>query len=817
VSETRFRALFNQAGVGMVEFDPQGVILQANDTFFRIVGRAPVDVIGSDSAHYTHPADRDLTREHVRQIAERHLMRVAFEKRYLRPDGVAVWARATISPLYDEQGQLTRLLGIIEDISEQRSVEERTRFLMQLSDTVRPLVDPGEIVAISARMLGEYLECDRCAYAEVGPDQDTMFLTGNYTRGTRSIVGILKFSDFGAEVLRLMRANKPYIVYDIDSHLPTVDVNVYRSTQIQALVCVPLHKGGRFVASLAVHQTTPRVWTSEEVHLVEEVAARCWESIERARIARHYRDSEQRYRTFVDTVSAVVWLADPEGKMVVENPSWSEYTGQLWEEYRGWGWLNAIHPDDQQRTAELWRQAVASMQMYEAEYRLCRADGEYRYVIARGAPVMSGDGRVREWVGNCTDNHDSRLLAQQHERVLAAERAARVEAERAGRMKDEFLATLSHELRTPLSAILGWSQLLQQSHLGPEETQDALATIERNARVQARLIEDLLDMSRIISGKIRLEVQPVDLHAVIAAAVATVKHSAEAKQIKVLCRLDPKVAPIMGDPSRVQQIVWNLLSNSIKFTPPQGRIMVTLQKSPGYVEIGVSDTGAGIKPEFLPHVFERFRQADASLTRSFGGLGLGLAIVKQLVELHGGSIRVTSDGEGLGSTFTFQLPLSNAVIPSSSALDEPTEDPDHAGESAIFKQPRTWNPPDLQGVRVLVVDDEHDARELARRILLDCQADVTLAKNGREALHMLLISPPDVLVSDIGMPELDGYELLRRARAKGCQVPAAALTAFAREEDREHAMQAGFQTYVTKPVDPRELMMTVATLAGRTP
>jgi PAS domain S-box-containing protein len=814
VSEPRFRALFDHAGVGMVEFDPQGVILHANDTFCRIVGLTPDDVIGATSHFYTHPADQDLTGEQVQQIIERKLIRSAFEKRYVRPDGMAVWARVTLSPLYDGEGELQRLLGVIEDISEQRSAEERTRFLMQLSDTVRPLVDAKETVALSAQLLGEYLEADRCAYAEIGADQDTMFVTGNYTRGTKSLVGMLRFSDFGAEVLQLMRTNKPYIVYDIDTHMPTVDVSIYRDTQIQAIVCVPLHKGGRFVAAMAVHQATPRVWTPDEVQLVREVASRCWESIERARVARHYRDSEQRYRTFVDTVSSVVWLTDSAGAMVVENPSWAAYTGQTWEDYCGWGWLSAVHPDDQERTAELWRAAVASLQMYETEYRLCRADGEYRYVIARGAPVMSSDGRVKEWVGNCTDNHDSRLLAQQHERLLAAERAARVEAERAGRMKDEFLATLSHELRTPLSAILGWSQLLQQAELGREETQEALATIERNARVQARLIEDLLDMSRIISGKIRLEVQPVDLVAVIMAAVGTVRHSAEAKGIDVRCRLDPRAGSIAGDPSRIQQVIWNLLSNSIKFTPPQGRIEVSMTSAPRHVEVSVSDTGAGIKPEFLPHVFERFRQADASLTRSYGGLGLGLAIVKQLIELHGGSIHVSSAGEGLGSTFTFQLPLSPAAYPSLKEQTGPERtSAAHGSEPNHY---RSWTVPNLLGVRVLVVDDERDARELARRILLDCQADVSLARNGQEALQLLTESPPDVLVSDIGMPELDGFELIRRARARGCTIPAAALTAFARMEDHATAMQAGFQAYVTKPLDPRELMTAVARLAGRT-
>lgn len=811
VSEARFQALFDQAAVGMVEFDSAGRITRANDSYMRIVGRTMSEIVGVTSDHYTHPADRDLARQYIRRIEEKSLLRAIFEKRYLRADGAAVWARATLSPLFDGSGHLTRLLGIVEDISEQKSAEDRIRFLMQVSDTVRPLSDPDEIVAVTARLLGEFVEADRCAYAEVAADQDTMNLTGNYTRGVKSIVGVMKFSEFGSEIHQLMLANRPYVVYDIESHQPAVDVNIYRQTEIQAVICVPLHKSGRFVASMAVHQARPRIWTADEIQIVQAVASRCWESIERARIARQLREREERYRTFVDTISSVVWLANPVGQIEFDNPSWSAFTGQSWDEYRGWGWLNAIHPDDRQRTAESWQSAVSAVKMYEVEYRLRRHDGEYRHVIARGAPVLHADGKVKEWVGNCTDNHAEQLLIEQNAQLLASERAARAEAEHTGRMKDEFLATLSHELRTPLSAILGWSQLLQRTDLNNEEAREGLATIERNARAQAQLIEDLLDMSRIISGKIRLDVQPADLPAVIKSAVGTVKHSAAAKQIEVHCTLDSPFAPITCDPNRIQQVVWNLLSNSIKFTPPHGEVEVALRRVDNQAEISVRDSGAGIATEFLPHVFERFRQADATTTRRHGGLGLGLAIVKNLVELHGGSVSVWSAGENQGSTFKILLPLAPSGVRGDASL------PDEAQlTTATRARPATsWKPPNLQGVRVMVVDDEPDARELARRILMECHAEVVVAKNGREALHMLKISPPDVVVSDIGMPELDGYELLRRARAAGCHIPAAALTAFARAEDRTQALEAGFQTHITKPLEARDLVAAVAKLVGR--
>jgi PAS domain S-box-containing protein len=810
-SEARFRALFDQAAVGMVEFDVEGRILRTNETFCRIVGRSKSEIIGFTTHEYTHPADRGLAIHYIREIESRHALRASFEKRYIRPDGAAIWARATLSPLFDEGGQLSRLLGIIEDISEQKSAEDRIRFLMLVSDVVRPLTDPDEITSIIVRMLGEHMEVDRCAYAEIGPDQDTMFLTGSYTRGVQRLRGELKLSDFGTEVLDRMRANQPYVVYDIDSHWPAVDVGIYRRIDIHAVICVPLHKAGRLVGTMAVHQRTPRIWTADEVQLVQVVAARCWESIERARIARHLRESEQRYRTLVDNISAVVWLSDATGQFTSDNPSWSAFTGQAFDEYRGFGWLQAVHPDDQAHTLERWEAAVNNREAFEVEHRLRRHDGEYRYVVTRGAPVLTPDGQVKEWVGNCTDNHAERLLLEQNKTLLASERSAREEAERTGRMKDEFLATLSHELRTPLSAILGWSQLMQRAPMSADELREGLATIERNARAQAQLIEDLLDMSRIISGKIHLNVQTINLPTVVAAAIATVKHSAAAKRIQVHTSIDPQAGPITGDPNRIQQCVWNLLSNSIKFTPSGGTVTARLQRLENQVEISVSDTGVGIAPEFLPHVFERFRQADASTTRRHGGLGLGLAIVKQLVELHGGSISVHSQGVGQGSTFVIRLPLPAVLI-----TDEPVEQLVRTDESGILStQVERWTLPDLEGLCVMVVDDEQDARELARRVLIECRADVVVAKNGREALRMLLISPPEILVSDIGMPEIDGYELIRQARARGYTAPAVALTAFARTEDREQALAAGFQKHIAKPLDPRELATTVARLTGR--
>jgi signal transduction histidine kinase/ActR/RegA family two-component response regulator len=406
--------------------------------------------------------------------------------------------------------------------------------------------------------------------------------------------------------------------------------------------------------------------------------------------------------------------------------------------------------------------------------------------------------------------YEVRDLLQQREEVLASERAARAEAERAGRMKDEFLATLSHELRTPLNAIVGWCSLLQGGPTDDAELAQGLETIERNARSQKRIIEDLLDMSRIISGKIHLDVQRLDLAEVIQAAVDTVRHAADAKQISLRVVLSSDLGLVSGDPNRLQQVFWNLLTNAIKFTPKAGTVKVILRRVHSQAEVSVADSGDGIKAEFLPLVFDRFRQADSSSTRRHGGLGLGLAIVKQLVELHGGHVAARSAGAGLGATFIVTLPLA-AVLPQQATDALPQE------ESASQSPSPEWNPGvQLSGIKLLVVDDEPDARDIVKRLLDGCGAEVRSAGSAAEALQLIQADPPDVLISDIGMPSEDGYSLIRAVRAlpaeKGGAIPAVALTAYARSEDRVQVLRGGFQMHAVKPVEPAELLAMVASL-----
>ncbi|MBC7911793.1 MAG: CHASE domain-containing protein [Pyrinomonadaceae bacterium] len=397
-------------------------------------------------------------------------------------------------------------------------------------------------------------------------------------------------------------------------------------------------------------------------------------------------------------------------------------------------------------------------------------------------------------------------VAIENVQLIARERRARAAAEDASRMKDEFLATVSHELRTPLTSMLGWTYMLRSTDLDEAGKVRALETIERNAKLQTQIVDDILDVSRIVTGKMHMDVQQIDLNALIESAINAVRPAAEAKEIKIEKRLEAGSHLISGDANRLQQVFWNLFSNAVKFTTRGGLVGIQMQRVEAHVEIKVTDTGQGIGKEFLPYVFDRFRQADSSTTRRHGGLGLGLAIVRHLVEMHGGTVEAASEGEGMGATFTLTLPIA-----AREAID------DREAQQASLAQQKSSAP--LKGLHILVVDDEPDAREMLRAMLERDEAKVTTAASAHEALEVIEAERPDVLISDIGMPIADGYDLLRELRrvdkARGKHLPAIALTAYAREEDRERSLAEGFEAFFSKPTEPAELIKTVAQVAAQ--
>ncbi len=532
---------------------------------------------------------------------------------------------------------------------------------------------------------------------------------------------------------------------------------------------------------------------------------------ERKRAEEKMRESEERYRTIVETANDGVWLIDLEARTLYLNHRLAAMLGYEPSEMIGRKMQEFCFDED--RPEALERIAGDLSGCHEAfDFRFRRKDGGELPVIASTSPVRDGRGRVTGTLGMFTDITERKQIEMEREELLASERAARESAEEASRAKDEFLAVISHELRSPLNAMLGWAKLLQKGGVDPDTLARAIDVIERNASSQQQLIEDLLDTARIISGKLRLETMPVDLAQVVEAAANVVRPAAEAKEIDLRLWLNGD-CEITGDPGRLQQVVWNLLSNAVKFTPEGGRAEVHLRREGPYVQLNVSDTGSGIRPDVLPHVFDRFRQADSSSTRRYGGLGLGLALVRHLVELHGGAVNADSPGEGRGATFTIRLPVR--------AIRRFTVTADRAdrGGDKLPIDPRL-----LEDVWVLVVDDEADARELISMLLKQYGARVTATPSASEAFAIICQGEsgarPDVIVSDISMPGEDGYTLIERVRdlpfEEGGGIPAIALTAFERTADRVRALTSGYQMHVPKPVEPEELTMVVATVTGRT-
>jgi PAS domain S-box-containing protein len=529
--------------------------------------------------------------------------------------------------------------------------------------------------------------------------------------------------------------------------------------------------------------------------------------------------AEQRewFETTLESIGDAVIATDVRGHVVFMNPIAEHLTGWQSEAAGGRPCTDVFNilNEHTRRTVEnpVTRVLAEGTVVGLANHTLLiAADGTERPIDDSGAPIRNRDGRIvgvvlvfRDVTDRRRAETDRQTAATDREALLESERIARAEAERASRVKDEFVAMVSHELRTPLNAILGWTQLMMRSRHDAALVDRGLDVIARNTRVQAQLISDLLDISRIVSGKLRLDMQPVDLTSIVADAIETVQQEASAKDIEIRRTLEDRGGTVAGDPARLQQVVWNLLSNALKFTPSGGRVGVTLRQADSEAQIIVADTGAGIRPEFLPHIFDRFHQADRSITRRYGGLGLGLSIVKHLIELHGGRVRADSPGEGQGATFTI-------VLPTSASAETPDSPRPAAAEMAAASADLSLN-----GVRILIVEDEPDTRDFVTHLLEGYGATVIPVASAGEALTAFAKERPDLLISDIGLPEIDGYDLMEQIREKptedGGGIPAIALTAYARSEDRTRAFLAGYQAHVAKPVEPVELVATVASFA----
>jgi PAS domain S-box-containing protein len=739
--------------------------------------------------------------------------------------GVAPWVLLNVHLLRDEQGQPTGFGLVGVDITERKRAElalSSEKAILEKIALRAPLHEVLEQLALSVEaqtdsgMLCSVLLADASGRRLLHGAAPSLPPAYN-----AAINGIEIGPDVGSCGSAAFE-RRPVFVTDIASDPRwAAFLPLAQEHGLDACCSLPVLAGdGRLLGTVAMYYRHPHTPGTTDVALIRNAGHLAAIVIERMRDERERRGSEARFRTLADAIPHIVWTADAEGGWDYANERWTGYTGEVCTSDAGAtgriDWLAQVHPDDHDSAARQWRESLDAGQPCAIEVRLRARSGEHRWHQLRALPLADDGGPAQRWIGTCTDIEDDRRLAQEREELLAAERNARGEMERAMRLRDDFVATLSHELRTPLTSIIGWTAVLRRAPPDAATLQRAIDVIDRNARLQTQMVEDLLDMSRILSGKLRLDVQRLDLAPVIEAAIDTVRPAADAKGVKLL-PVFGSAGIVRGDPARLQQVVWNLLSNAIKFTPREGRVQLTHRRAGSHIEISVIDTGQGIAPEFLPHVFDRFRQADSSITRQKGGLGLGLSIVRSIVEMHGGTVEAHSAGPAQGSTFTVRLPLA--------VLHEAT--PPLPGAAAPAAAPGAEQLPNLhllQGLSLLVLDDDTDSRELVTRVLCDEGAQVHGAASAAEALELLQSlaaarTPVDALLSDIGLPGEDGYSFIRKVRRLGtpsARVTAIALTALARSEDRRRALMAGFQTHVAKPVDPAELVAVVATLCGRT-
>jgi PAS domain S-box-containing protein len=875
-SERRFRQLAeNLQEVFWISDALTKEMIYISPAYEEIWGRSRASLYAAPSSFMDaiHPDDIEhVTGELGKQAAGTYNV----EYRIIRPDGSTRWIWARAFPIKDETGKVYRVAGIAEDISRRMMIEEDLREQTQTIETVNRV---GQTIAAELDIHKVVQAVTDAATELSGARFGSFFYNvldqsgGWYMLYTLSGVPREAFAHFPMpratdlfgptfrgegticidDVKRDRRYGKwsPYHGMP-EGHLP-----------VTSYLAVPvISRSGEVIGGLFFGHPEAGVFKEREQRIVEGLAAQAAVSVDNARLfdaaqkARAQAELAERRSSFLAAASEVlassleyeITLASVARLMVPHLADWCAV--DILDEDRSIKRLAVAHQDASK---------VELASELEQRYPQQMSDPEgLAKVIRTGESEIYGEIPDTLLVMGARDAEHLRILRElglksamvvplvAHERVLGAitfvysesgrryeqadltfaedlaRRAGMAvensrlyrEAQLANRMKDEFLAVVSHELRTPLTAVLGWSRMLHADQLDEETAKRAREIIMRNAETQRQLIEDLLDVSRIITGKLRLDVRAIEFEPVIKAAVDAVRPAAEAKGIKLHMVLDTRTGHIAGDVDRLQQVVWNLLANAIKFTPKEGHVEVRLERVNSHVELSVSDTGQGISQEFLPYVFDRFRQADPTMTRVHGGLGLGLAIVRHLVELHGGTVEVFSEGEGRGSKFTVQLPVMVFRNADGNSGELKRVHPTAGGVVPFSGEKK------LEGLNILVVDDEQDTRDMLIAILEQCGAKVIAVSSAAEALAELARRKPDVLVSDIGMPDQDGYELINRVRSmeghQDKQIPAVALTAYARTEDRIRALNAGFQIHVPKPVEPTELTTVVATLAGRT-
>jgi PAS domain S-box-containing protein len=825
-------AIIDSSEDAIVSKDLNGIITSWNKAAERIFGYTAAEIVGQ-SVLLLIPKDRQSEEAEILGRLRRGDRVDHFDTVRQRKDGSPVEVSLTISPVKNNAGQVVGASKIAREITERRRAENaliKHRVDLEIINAIGVAVgSERDLETLVQRITDAGRELSGAQFAaffcNVNNAQGESYMLYTLSGAPREAfekfgmprnTPIFHHTFSGQGIVRLDDVTKdprygtmePYHGMP-PGHLP-----------VCSYMAIPVvSRTGSVIGGLFFGHPEPGIFTQDSEHIVTALAAQAAVAMDNVRLYQELqreleqqrltqaalRDSEALSRSVLNNTVDCVMVMTFDGCIVYMNPPGLAAND-----------LDTFDQIDGKKWPELWppevRALVSQSVRDAAAGATCRfsgfcptAKGVPKWWDVIVTPVYDAHNKADRLTATSRDITEQR---QASEALLAA----KSEVERQSRIKDEFLATLSHELRTPLQSVVGWTEVLRGGPQDEQEWQQGLDVIARNAHAQTRIIEDLLDMSRILAGKVRLDVQKVHLDSVLETALETVRPAAEAKGIRLNSVLDSHIQPIIGDPSRLQQVFWNLLSNAIKFTPRDGRVHLTLERVNSHLEVSISDTGSGIAPEFLPYVFDRFRQADASTTRRHGGLGLGLAIVKHLTELHGGTVKVKSAGAGKGSTFIVALPVALLQLDGAEEHRPPPQAPPPS-------EPEHLPTVDLSGVSIIAVDDEEDARSLLDKILTRSGATVRTAGSAQAALALIRQRPPDILISDVGMPGEDGYSLIRAVRAlspaEGGRIPALALSAYTRKEDRIRSLSEGFQMHLSKPAEPLELLAVVMSLANR--
>ncbi|MBV9009495.1 MAG: PAS domain S-box protein [Verrucomicrobia bacterium] len=779
----RLAALVRSSADAIIATNPENIITSWNEGAQRLYGYTAEEVIGKPITVIVPPEYYNQEIDILRRVARGELI-ARFQTVRLCKDGRLLDVSLTASPIRDKDNNVLGASKIARDITEPKRAERAAQLLLAVNEDLSRLFSPEEMMRAASARVGEFFGASRCAVLELNHQAETFSVLSEWRRDSaaRERAGTQRMAEYMAPELRAALASGAVIVVNNVNADPRTApaAEKYSALDIAAYVSAPFISRGEAKAALALYRDAPYEWREAEINLLRELTARVWSRIERARYEEALRETSERFQTLADNIAPLAWMADPDGWIFFYNKRWFEYTGTTLEEMQGWGWEKVHHPDYIERVTAKWKDHLQRGEPWEDTFPLRSADGEYRWFLSRASPIRDREGKIVRWFGTNTDFDDQK-------RTEEALRLAQQEAEAANQAKDRFLAALSHELRTPLNPVLMWAcAALEDDTLDPT-VRDGLRMICRNIEMEARLIDDLLDLTRIARGKLQLRLQPCDAGALLQHSIEIVRSQTQTKDLRVSVTLSASNHIVEADPTRLQQVFWNLLKNGCKFAPVGGEISVrSYDSAPGVLALEFADNGPGIDPALMPRLFVAFEQG----TRTGEGLGLGLAISKGIIEVLGGKLHARNKENGSGALFTVEL---NAVA--DGRIAQP-----HGAKDAASSLP--------QQLRILIVEDHADTATVMRKLLERAGHQVMVASTMRDAIALLHTVELDVLVSDLGLPDGNGMQIMREltriSDAKGI-----AISGYGMEEDRNRSRAAGFSAHLTKPIDVHELTKTI--------